>query len=68
MFAITSFSHSLRNRKKKLINVVSIVLIQSVKDKNVLRHFFILITLYVNISMITIKTMLENKIIHNFVF
>ena len=51
MFVIASLSNSLTNRKKKLINVVSIISIQIVKNKNALHHFFILITFNVNIIM-----------------
>ena len=50
-----------------MINVVSIASIQIVKNKNVLHHSFILMTFYVNIIMITIKTIIDNKIIYNFV-
>ena len=45
-----------------------IALIQIVKNKNVLHYFFILITFYVNIIIVTLKTMIDNKIIHNFIF
>ena len=54
--------------KKNLINVVLITSIQIVKNKNALHYFFILITFYVNIIMITIKTMIVNKIIHSLIF
>ena len=54
--------------KKKLINVVSIALIQIVKDRNILHYFVILITLYINIIIITIITIIDNEIIHNFIF
>ena len=33
-----------------------------------MHHLFTLITLHVNIIMITIKTIIDNKIIHNFLF
>ena len=68
MFVIAQFFNSLTNRKKNLINVVSIASIQIVKNKNVLHNFFILITFYVNIIMITIKIIIDNKIIYNFIF
>ena len=68
IFAIASFLHSLTNRKKKLINVILIASIQNVKNKNALHYFFILMTLSVNIIMITIKTIIDNEIIHNSIF
>ena len=52
----------------KLINVVSIILTQIFKDKNAVHYLFMLITLYENIIMITIKTIIDNEIIHNFLF
>ena len=68
MFAIASFLHSLTNRKKKLINIVSIVSTQIVKNKNALHHFFILMMFNVNIITITIKAIIDNKIIYHFIF
>ena len=59
---------SVKKSKKKMINVVSIVSIQIVKNKSTLQYFFILITLYVNTIMITIKIMIDNKSIRNFIF
>ena len=67
MLVIAQFSNSLTNRKKK-INVVSIASTQIVKNKNALHYFFILITLHINYIMITIKAMIDNKIIYNFIF
>ena len=64
MLEIASNSNLLKSRrKKKIINVVSIVLTQISKEKNAMHYLFTLITLYVNIIMITIKTIIDNKII-----
>ena len=55
-------------KKIKLINVVSIASVQIIKNKNVLHHFFMLITLYINTIMITIKAIIDSKIIYHFIF
>ena len=55
-------------KRIKLINVILIVSVLIVKNKNVLQHFFILITFYINIIMITIKTIIDNNFIYNFIF
>ena len=52
----------------KLINIGSIASTQSVKNKNFLHHFFILMTFYININMITVKTMIDNEIVYNCIF
>ena len=70
MFEIALNSNLLKNRRKKikLINVVSIALVQIFKNKNAKHHLFTLMTLYLSIIMITIKTIIDSEIIHSFFF
>ena len=56
----------IKKSSKKLIYVVSIVSIQIFKNKNAIHYLFTLMTLYVNIIIITIKAIIDNKILHFF--
>ena len=57
-----------KSSKKKLINVVLIASTQISKNKNAMHYLFTLMTLHVNTIMITIKAMIDNETIHNFLF
>ena len=66
---MASCLNSLINRKKYKINQCYFDYISSsCQNQSVLHYFFILLTLYVNIIMITIKTIIDSEIIMNFIF